>query len=125
MLYSVILFLEIAMPGELPQETIAGILKSLPMDVTFVDEHDIIRYYSDYRIFSRTPEILGTTVQNCHSQASRAEVDRVMGWLKSGAKDVSGFSAEKNGRKVRGLYIAVKDEKGRYAGMLETAEWID
>ena len=50
------------MPGELPQKTIAGILKVLPMDVTFVDENDIIQYYSDYRIFNRTPEILGTTV---------------------------------------------------------------
>lgn len=95
------------MPGELPQKTIAGILKVLPMDVTFVDENDIIRYYSDYRIFNRTPEILGTTVQNCHSQASRAEVDRVMAELESGKKDISGFSAEKNGRKVRGLYIAI------------------
>ena len=113
------------MPGELPQETIAGILKALPMDVTFVDEHDVIRYYSDYRIFNRTPEILGTTVQNCHPKTSRAEVARIMTELKSGAKDVSEFSAEKNGRKVRGLYIAVKDEKGRYAGMIETAEWLD
>jgi len=124
-LYSVILLQEVAVPGELPQKTIADILKALPMGITFVDENDIIRYYSDYRIFDRTPEILGTTVQNCHSQASRAEVDRVMAELKSGAEDVSGFSAEKNGRKVRGLYIAVKDEQGRYAGMLETAEWID
>ena len=43
-LYSVILFLEVAMPGELPQKTIAGILKVLPMGVTFIDENDIIRY---------------------------------------------------------------------------------
>ena len=113
------------MPGELPQETIASILKALPMDVTFVDEHDVIRYYSDYRIFSRTPEILGTMVQNCHSQTSRPEVARIMTELKSGAKDITKFSAEKNGQKVRGLYIAVKDEKGRYAGMIETAEWLD
>ncbi len=113
------------MPGELPRETIASIMKALPMDVTFADERDIIRYYSDYRIFNRTPEILGTTVQNCHSQASRAEVERVIAELKSGEKGVSEFSAEKNGRKVRGLYIAVKDEKGKYAGILETAEWID
>ena len=89
------------------------------------DEHDIIRYYSEYRIFSRTPEILGTTVQNCHHQVSRAEVDRVIAELRRGEKGFSEFSAEKNGRKVRVLYIAVKDEKGSYAGMLETAEWMD
>ena len=113
------------MPGELPQNTIDSILKALSMDVTYVDEHDIIRYYSQYRIFNRTPEILGTAVLNCHSQASRAEVARTMTELKSGGKNVSEFSAEKNGRKVRGRYIAVKDGKGRYTGMLEIAEWID
>ena len=113
------------MPGELLQKTIASILKALPMDVTFVDEHDIIRYYSDYRIFNRTPEILGTTVQNCHSQASRAEVARIMAELRNGIKDISEFSAEKNGRRVRGRYIAVKDEKTKYAGLLETAECVD
>lgn len=113
------------MPGTLPPKIAVDILKVLPMDVTFVDEHEIIRYYSDYRIFNRDTGILGTKVQNCHSQASQAEVNRIIAELKGGLKDVSGFSAEKNGRKIRGLYIAVKDEKGKYAGMLETAEWID
>jgi DUF438 domain-containing protein len=113
------------MPGELPQKTLVNIFKALPIDMTFVDEHDIIRYYSDYRIFNRTPEILGATVQNCHSQASVAEVDRVISELKSGLKDVSEFPAEKNGRNVRVRYIAVKDDSGRYEGMIETAEWND
>ncbi len=113
------------MPGELPQQMIADILKALPMDVTFVDEHDIIRYYSDYRIFNRTPKILGTTVQSCHSQASIPEVNRIIAELKGGLKDVSEFQTEKNDRKVRVRYIAVKDDNGRYEGMIETAEWND
>jgi uncharacterized protein len=113
------------MPGELPQNRLVDIMKSLPLDVTYVDEHDIIRYYSDYRIFDRTPACLGTTVQSCHSPASQDEVKRVMDLLRSGREDVSEFPAEKHGRKVRGRYIAVRDEKGKYAGMLEIAEWAD
>ncbi len=113
------------MTGQLSSETIARVFASLPVDVTYVDADDIIRYYSDYRIFSRTPGIIGTTVQNCRPPAVREAVNRVIDDLRSGRKTVSEFSAEKNGRKVRVRYIAVRDDKGKYAGMVETAEWAE
>jgi DUF438 domain-containing protein len=113
------------MPGKLPAGTIADILKSLPLDITFVDENDIIRYYSDYRIFKRTPDILGTTVQNCHSPESRDEVNRVIDDLRSGRKSISEQPAEKDGRAVLVRYIAVRDESGKYEGLLEICEWAD
>ena len=113
------------MPGELPENVALAVLSSLPLDIIYIDERDIIRYYSDYRIFKRTPDILGTTVQNCHKPESRDEVKRVINDLRSGRKDVSEYPAEKNGRRVRVRYIAVKDEKGKYAGMIEICEWAD
>jgi uncharacterized protein len=124
-LYSGIAFVEASMPGKLSERTLKNLLAALPLDITYVDEADVIRYYSDYRIFNRAPEIIGTTVQNCHSPASRPEVDKVIDDLRSGRKTVSEFDTEKNGRKVKVRYIAVKDEKGKYAGMVETAEWAD
>ncbi len=113
------------MAGQLSPETMARVFSALPIDITYIDEDDIIRYYSDFRIFSRTPDIIGTTVQNCHSPSTRPEVNRVIDELKSGRKQVSEFSAEKNGRKVRVRYIAVRDGKGKYVGLLETAEWAE
>ncbi|MGA3094765.1 MAG: PAS domain-containing protein [Dehalococcoidales bacterium] len=113
------------MPGELPENTLIKVLAALPLDVTYIDEHDVIRYYSDYRIFNRTPDILGITVQNCHKPESRDEVNRVIDDLRSGRKGVSEYPTEKDGRRVRVRYIAVKDEKGAYAGLVETAEWVD
>ena len=111
--------------GELTKETMSRILKAMPIDMTYVDEHDIIRYYSDYRIFNRTLDIIGTTVQDCHPPASRPAVEQVLDDLRSGRKSISEFPAEKNGRKVRVRYIGLRDERGRYAGMVETAEWAD
>jgi uncharacterized protein len=113
------------MPGKLSEQTLKNVLGALPLDITYVDGADIIRYYSNYRIFNRTPEIIGTTVQNCHPPASRPEVERVLDNLRSGRKTVSEFTSEKNGRKVKIRYVAVRDEKGKYTGMVETAEWAD
>ena len=113
------------MPGELPENVALAILGALPLDITYIDKHDIIRYYSDYRIFKRSPDILGTTVQNCHKPKSRDEVNRVIDDLRSGRKGMLEYPTEKDGRRVRVRYIAVKDEEGAYAGLVETAEWID
>lgn len=113
------------MPGELPEETLVKILDALPLDITCIDERDIIRYYNDYRIFKRKPEILGTTVQDCHKPESRDEVNKVIDDLRSGRKDVSEYPAEKNGRKVRVRYLSIKDDKGKYAGLVEICEWAD
>ena len=113
------------MPGELPKDTLVNVLKALPLDVTYIDERDVIRYYSDFRIFKRTPDVIGTTVQNCHKPENRAEVNRVIDELRSGLKDMSEQQSEKDGRKVRVCYIAVKDVKGKYTGLLETVEWVD
>ncbi len=113
------------MPGELPENVALAVLGALPLDITYIDERDIIRYYSDYRIFKRTPDILGTTVQNCHKPESRDEVNRVIDDLRSGRKGVSEYPTEKDGRRVRVRYIAVKDDKGKYAGMIEICEWAD
>ena len=113
------------MPGELPENVAFAVLSALPLDITYIDEHDIIRYYSDYRIFKRTPEILGTTVQNCHKPENREEVNSVIDDLRSGRKGVTEYPAEKNGRKVLVRHIAIRDDKGKYAGLVETAEWVD
>jgi hypothetical protein len=113
------------MPGELPKDTLVNLLKALPLDVTYIDERDVIRYYSDYRIFKRTPDVIGTTVQNCHKPENRAEVNRVIDELRSGRQEASEFPTEKDRRQVCVRYIAVKDDRGKYKGMIETAEWVD
>jgi DUF438 domain-containing protein len=111
------------MPGVLPEEVLAAVLAVLPMDITFVDKDDAIRYYSDYRIFKRTPEILGTSVQSCHSPASQRQVKAVLDDLKSGRRETVEMSAEKDGRQVSVRYVAVRGKAGDYLGMVEVCEW--
>lgn len=46
--------------------------KTLPVDISLVDEHDTVRYYSDtpHRAFPRSPGVIGRKVHNCHPQKS-------------------------------------------------------
>jgi len=49
-------------------ETLEAIFDVLPVEVSFVDETDTVRYYSkgDQRIFKRTPAVIGRKAQDCH-----------------------------------------------------------
>ena len=58
--------------GAMTLEQIALIFTHLPVDVTFVDDGNDVRFYSggNNRIFERTPDIIGRNVLNCHSPDS-------------------------------------------------------
>jgi PAS domain S-box-containing protein len=101
-----------------------AIFDALPLDVTFVDENDTVRYYSrgDDRIFRRTPAVLGRKVQNCHPRDSLDKVNKVVSALRSGKRNVAEFWIDFKGRKIYIRYFAVRDKAGRYRGVLEVTQ---
>jgi PAS domain S-box-containing protein len=105
-------------------ETLEAIFDALPLDVTFVDETDTVRYYSkgDARIFRRTPAVIGLKVQNCHPRDSLDKVNQVVSDLKSGRRDVAEFWIDFKGRKIYIRYFAVRDKAGKYLGTLEVTQ---
>ena len=106
--------------GSMTPEQLVLSFSALPFDVTFVDEHDRVRYFSQgYRIFSRTPDIIGTDVVECHSPASKGAVAQLISELKSGRRDEAEFLEEVNDRLVHIHYIALRDDGGTYKGVLE------
>ena len=107
-------------------ETVEAIFNTLPVDLTFVDETDTVRYYSkgDDRIFKRTPAVIGRKVHDCHPQQSLHKVNQVVSDLKSGRKDVAEFWIDLKGRKIYIRYFSVKDKAGSYIGTLEVTQEI-
>jgi PAS domain S-box-containing protein len=101
-----------------------AIFDTLPVDLTFVDETDTVRYYSrgEERIFRRTPAVIGKKVQQCHPQPSVHKVNQVVSDLKSGKRDVAEFWIELKGRRVYIRYFPVKDKAGNYLGVLEVTQ---
>jgi len=109
---------------KLSTETLEAIFDTLPVDLTFVDETDTVRYYSrgEDRIFRRTPAVIGRKVRDCHPQHSLHKVEQVISELKSGKRDVAEFWIDLKGRKIYIRYFAVKDKAGNYLGTLEVTQ---
>ena len=105
-------------------ETLEAIFDTLPVDITFVDEADTVRYYSkgDERIFRRTPAVIGKRVQDCHPQKSLHKVEQVVSDLKAGRRDVAEFWIDLKGRKIYIRYFTVKDKAGKYLGIVEVTQ---
>jgi DUF438 domain-containing protein len=110
--------------GALAPEVVDLILRHLPIDISFVDENDVVRYYSEGkdRIFPRTPAAIGRTVQNCHPPKSVATVNRILDSFRQGRKDVAEFWINMGGRFIHIRYLAVRDSAGAYRGCLEVTQ---
>lgn len=110
--------------GALTAEQIDLMLRHLPIDVTFVDETDAVRYFSESRerIFARTPAVIGRKVQNCHPPQSIGRVQQILDDFRAGKRDTAEFWIQMRGKFVHIRYFAVRDEQGAYRGTLEVTQ---
>ncbi|MFN2747344.1 MULTISPECIES: DUF438 domain-containing protein [unclassified Bacillus (in: firmicutes)] len=107
--------------GILSVTQLEHMLNHLPVDLTFIDKNDVVRYFSHgkERIFARTKAVIGRTVQNCHPPASVHIVNKLLDDFKSGKKDVEDFWIKFKDKYVFIRYFAVRDENNNYIGTLE------
>ncbi len=110
--------------GQMTFEQINMMLKHMPVDISFVDENDEVRYYSATkdRIFPRSPGVIGRKVQNCHPPKSFAMVQKILDEFRAGRRDKADFWIQMKGRFLLIQYFAVRDEKGAYRGTLEVSQ---
>lgn len=110
--------------GELAPEELEAILNTLPVDITFVDKDDTVRYFnaSKDRIFVRTPAVLGRKVQNCHPQKSLPVVERILREFREKKRGVAEFWIHYQGKFVYIRYFPVWSRTGEYLGTLEVTQ---
>ncbi|HZW04754.1 MAG TPA: DUF438 domain-containing protein [Anaerolineaceae bacterium] len=110
--------------GAITLEQVDLILRHLPVDITFVDENDTVRYFSQTRerIFNRTPAIIGRKVQNCHPPQSLARVQQILDDFRAGRRDAADFWIPMGPKFVLIRYYALRDEQGAYKGTLEVTQ---
>lgn len=112
--------------GELTLEQVELIFNHLPVDITFVDENNIVKFYSTpkHRIFPRTSGVIGRTVQNCHPHESVEIVNKIVASFKSGEKDIASFWIPMGPKFVLIQYFAVRDKDNNFKGVLEVSQEI-
>jgi len=110
--------------GALSFEQLKGIFSVLPVDVTFVDADDRVRFFSEgaKRVFPRPKTIIGRKVQHCHPPASVDIVEKIVSDFRSGAQDSCSFWIEFQGKFVYIRYFAVRDGQGEYQGTVEVTQ---
>lgn len=107
--------------GKLSLERINLLFKHMPVDLSYVDENELVKFYSDtkHRIFPRSANVIGREVRNCHPAKSVHLVEEIIEIFRSGEQDKAEFWINKPEAFIYILYTAVRDEKGNFKGVLE------
>jgi len=112
--------------GHLSAEQIMLIFNHLPVDITYVDENNKVKFYStpEKRIFRRTNSIIGRDVKNCHPHESVHVVEQIVEAFRNGEKDKASFWIQMQGEFILIQYFAVRDDLGNYKGVVEVSQEI-
>jgi len=112
------------MIDNLSKDTINAIMDTLPVEVSFIDKEDSVRYFNKNgdRIFPRSRAIIGMKVQNCHPEKSLYKINQILDDFKSGKRDRAEFWIDLNDRKIYIRYFAVRSKGGEYLGTLEVTQ---
>ncbi len=112
--------------GAMSPEQISMVFNHLPVDITYVDENNTVKYFStpNHRIFPRTTAIIGRQVSNCHPPESVHVVENIVDAFREGKKDEASFWIHMGPKFVLIRYFAVRDADGNFRGTLEVSQEI-
>ena len=109
----------------LPREVLAAMLNTLPVEISFIDADDKVRYFShedQEKIFPRLRSAIGTDVRNCHPQKSLHMVEQIIADFRAGTRQIAEFWLDFLERKVHVRYFPVRDRNGAYLGTMEVVQ---
>jgi len=110
--------------GVLEIDELVNVMNALPVDITFVDKENRVKYFSQgkERVFPRTVSVIGRNVSNCHPPASVHIVENIVEDLRSGRKEKEDFWLHLGDKFILISYYAVRSETGEYLGVLEVTQ---
>ncbi len=112
--------------GAFSTDELEALFLHLPIDITFVDKNDKVRFFSHSpnRVFERNRSIIGRDVRMCHPPGSVHIVEQILRDFKSGKENKAVFWMS-SFMKTRFIYIeysAVRSREGEYLGVVEVTQ---
>ncbi len=110
--------------GYMTVEQVNLLLKTMPLDLTYVDENDKVIFYNrgEERVFPRSAGIIGREVKFCHPPKSVGTVLKILEEFRKGTKSESSFWINFKGRLIYIRYFAVRDAQKNYKGVIEMSQ---
>lgn len=107
--------------GKLTLEQINLLYRHMPVDISFVDENELVKFYTDtkHRVFPRSKGVIGREVRNCHPPKSVHLVEEIIKKFRSGEQSKAEFWINKPGLFIYIVYVAVRDDQGNFRGVME------
>jgi uncharacterized protein len=105
--------------GAIDPEHLPFVLRMLPLDVSFADEDDILRYWSGATYRTCDPHFIGQDVRACHPGGSLEVLEAILQAFRSGERDVAEGWHMDGDKFHYTRYTAVRDDAGAYRGILE------
>ncbi|MBE3113202.1 MAG: DUF438 domain-containing protein [Actinobacteria bacterium] len=110
--------------GIISEKEIELILDTLPVDITFVNRDDEVKYFNklDTRIFKRTTSVIGLKVQNCHPKKSLDKVQQILDEFRAKKRNAAEFWINLDNRVIYIRYFPIYDNEDEYVGCLEVSQ---
>ena len=111
--------------GSFDVKELEALFLALPVDVTFVDKDDKVKFFSHSpkRVFERNRSIIGRDVRMCHPPQSVHIVERILNDFKSGKENKAAFwISNYRGRFVYIDYTALRSSDNEYLGVIEMTQ---
>ena len=105
--------------GTLTPEQVQLVIRDLPLDISFADEHDVLVYWNGPTYKTCDARYIGRDVRDCHPESSLDVLEDILAQFKAGTKDIA-EGWELDGERFKYTrYTAVRDDAGVYRGILE------
>ena len=109
--------------GELTVKQLSTIFSLLPLDLTFIDAEEKLRFFiNEGRVFPRPLAALGRDVAECHPPHIVPVVKNLVADFKAKKRSSLEVSRYIMGKPILVKYMAVYDETGAYMGTLEAVQ---
>ena len=108
--------------GSLTPAQMDLVIRSLPVQVSVMDEHGIVLYWHGDAFADCDPGYIGAHINDSHNSTSQQVIADMEAAFRDGSRDEAVLRSIENDRLMLLRYTPLRDGDGAYLGMMETMQ---